>query len=429
MQHYKSNFYFCKTKTLELESSANKRKILNDPVHGLISIPSDFIYDLIEHPYFQRLRNIRQLGVADYVYPGATHSRFLHSIGTLHLMTQALSTLSEKGVIISSEEMEAAFIASLYHDLGHGPFSHAIEYGLTSDISHEEISLLIMQRINSEFNGRLEMAIKMFAGSYERKFFHDLISSQTDMDRLDYLVRDSFYTGVVEGSVGSARIIKMLNVSDDRLVIDEKGVYSIEKFLIARRFMYWQVYMHKTVLSAELLLNRIIERATKLISSGIDIHSTDTIDYFLKRSFSLDELTHEEANMFTDYFLGLDDHELICSIKKWSEQPDRILSDLSKKFLFRKLPAIELDNKPFNDKLIGDLREKIIAGNSYCSEGPEYYVYTGSISNMTYAPSSPRVRILDKSGALRELTEVSDMLDHQALSTSSKKYFLSYPKG
>ena len=406
----------------------NKCKILNDPVHGFIKLPFEFIYDLVEDPWFQRLRFIKQLGLTDMVYPGATHSRFLHSLGALYLMAQALGTLSTKGVDISDEEYEAALIAILCHDLGHGPFSHSLEFNISGKISHEDISLIIMNILNEKYKGKLDTAIKIFSGEYHRRFFNDLVSSQIDMDRLDYLLRDSFYTGVIEGSVGSDRIISMLNISGGRLVVEDKGIYSIEKFLIARRFMYWQVYMHKTVLAADQMLKKIISRARYLIDSGEEVCSTYPVDYFLRTKIKRKELGGGMDNEFAGMFFKLDDNELISSVRQWSENKDKILSDLAASFLFRRLPSIELSDKPFSGSLINEITEALGNAGGFRSEDTGNYIYTGCISNLTYAPSAPSVKIMRRDGSLKELTEVSNILHHEALSKSTKRYFLCFPK-
>ena len=406
----------------------NKLKILNDPVHGFIKIPFEFIYDLIEDPWFQRLRFIRQLGLTDLVYPGATHSRFIHSIGTLYLMDQALNTLMSKGVDISEQEYEAALIAILCHDLGHGPFSHSLEFNFSGAVSHEMISQTVMGLLNEKYKGRLTMAMKMFGGKYERDFFNSLISSQVDMDRLDYLVRDSFFTGVIEGSVGSDRIISMLNVVDDKLVVEEKGVYSIEKFLIARRFMYWQVYMHKTVLAADQLLRRTIERARKLLNDGRNIKSAVSVDYFLKAGYDNKLQSDKDINKFTEMFFRLDDNELVSSVRGWIDSGDSILSDLALSFIYRRLPAIELSESPVNSKKRDRIIEILSKKDDFRIGDIDSYVYTGCISNQTYAPAAPSVKILTREGSLRDLTELSGIVKHEALSKDTKRHFLCYPK-
>jgi HD superfamily phosphohydrolase len=409
----------------------NKRKIINDPVYGFISIPGEFVYDLIEHPWFQRLRNIKQLGLTSFVYPGATHSRFQHGLGALHLMNMAIATLRNKGIIISPVEEEATLIAILLHDAGHGPFSHALENSIINDISHEDISLLLMRKLNEKYSGKLDLAIEIFTGKYYRKFFHELISGQIDMDRLDYLRRDSFFTGVIEGSVGSDRIIRMLNVVDDSLVVDEKGIYSLEKFLIARRLMYWQVYMHKTVLSSESLLVNILKRAKEIANEGDDLFTTPALRFFLYNNIGHSDLTDEGTftpGMIASNFTRLDDSDILVSAKYWADHSDKVLSDLSGRLLRRDLFAIELQNEPFPEKRVKELAN--MAKNQInINPGLEaYYVFTNSISNLAYTPDAPVVKILLKSGKTADISTVSDMFDHRFLSERITKYFLCYPK-
>lgn len=409
----------------------NKRKIINDPVYGFISIPGDFVFDLIEHPWFQRLRNIKQLGLTSFVYPGANHSRFQHGLGALHLMNLAINTLRSKGIDISPLEEEATFIAILLHDAGHGPFSHALENSIISDITHEDLSLLLMQKLNEQFDGKLELAIEIFRGIYPRKFLHELISGQIDMDRLDYLRRDSFFTGVIEGSVGSDRIIRMLNVVDDSLVIDEKGIYSLEKFLIARRFMYWQVYMHKTVLSSESLLVKILKRAKELATEGKDLYATPALRFFLYNKIDHNDIGNDgnfTPGLVAANFTRLDDTDILVSAKYWADQPDKVLADLSDRLLRRDLFAIELQNDPFPEKRVNELRT--LAGNlmNVSPELEDYYVFTNSISNLAYTPDTPEVKILLKSGKTADISTVSDMVEHRFLSERITKYFLCYPK-
>ncbi len=409
----------------------NKRKIINDPVYGFISIPGDFVFDLIEHPWFQRLRNIKQLGLTSFVYPGANHSRFQHGLGALYLMDLAIKTLRSKGVAISEQEEEATLIAILLHDTGHGPFSHALENSIIKGITHEDLSLLLMRKLNETFGGRLDIAIEIFRGSYKRKFLHELVSGQIDMDRLDYLRRDCFFTGVIEGSVGSDRIIRMLNVVDDSLVIDEKGIYSLEKFLIARRLMYWQVYMHKTVLSSESLLVSILKRAKELALEGDDIYATPALRFFLYNQISLADL--KGTGLFTPGLVAanytrLDDTDILVSAKYWSDHSDKILSDLSGRLMRRDLLAIELQNEPFPASRVEKL--KTLAGDvmQISPEMTEYFVFTNGISNLTYTPDAPEVRILLKNGTTAGISSVSDMFDHRFLSERTTKYFLCYPK-
>jgi len=409
----------------------NKRKIINDPVYGFISIPGDLIYDIVGHPWFQRLRNIKQLGLTSFVYPGANHSRFQHCLGALYLMETALATLKSKNVEISDKEEEAALIAILLHDIGHGPFSHALETSIINGIDHEALSLLLMERMNETFGGRLALAIDIFKGTYSRRFLHELIAGQMDMDRLDYLKRDSFFTGVIEGSVGSDRIIRMLNVVDGRLVIDEKGIYSVEKFLIARRLMYWQVYMHKTVLSSESLLVNVLARAKELAMKGVDLYATPALRFFLYNNIGPAEL--ENSGVFTpgiiaDNFTRLDDSDILSSAKYWADHDDNVLADLAGRLISRNLLAVELQNKPFPEERIKELKEKALALMKIGTQTSDYYIFTDSISNLTYAPDAPEVRILLKNGLTAGIREVSDMFDHDLLSEKVTKYFLCYPK-
>ena len=387
----------------------NKRKIINDPVYGFINIPGDIIFDIIEHPWFQRLRNIRQLGLTSFVYPGANHSRFQHCLGALHLMDNALNTLKNKGISISPQEEEAALIAILLHDIGHGPFSHALENSLVRGITHEDLSLLLMRMINDSFNGRLDTAIAIFTGKYKRRFLHELVAGQTDMDRLDYLRRDSFFTGVIEGSVGSDRIIRMLNAVNDRLVIDEKGIYSLEKFLIARRLMYWQVYMHKTVLTSESLLVNVLKRAKYLAISGKEIFATPALRFFLYNDIGPEEL--KGTGIFTPgliakNFTRLDDNDILVSAKYWVDSDDRVLADISDRLINRKLLAIEIQDEPFSKERVKMMRERASETMKIGIEDVDYYVFTGSVFNLTYAPDAPEVRILLKNGNISEITEV-----------------------
>jgi HD superfamily phosphohydrolase len=409
----------------------NKNKIINDPVYGFIRIPGEFIFDLIEHPYFQRLRNIKQLGLTSFVYPGANHSRFQHGLGALNLMDMAISTLREKGISISPEEEEATLIAILLHDAGHGPFSHALENSIIDGISHEDISLLLMQLLNKKYNGRLDLAIEIFAGKYHKRFLHDLISGQIDMDRLDYLRRDSFFTGVIEGSVGSDRIIRMLNVVDNSLVIDEKGIYSLEKFLIARRLMYWQVYMHKTVLASESLLVKVLKRAKELATEGKDIYTTPALRFFLYNKLIKKDLKQEgifTPALIAENFTKLDDSDILVSAKYWIDSSDAVLSDLARRLSGRDLLAIELQNLPFSQNRVNEL--KALTGKllGIVPDYQDYYVFTNSISNMTYAAGSPDVKILLKNGNAADISSVSDIFDHKLLSERITKYFLCYPK-
>lgn len=409
----------------------NKRKIINDPVYGFISIPGELIYDIIEHPWFQRLRNIKQLGLTSFVYPGANHSRFQHCVGALYLMDTALKTLKSKGVEISQSEEEAALIAILLHDIGHGPFSHALEASLINGLRHEDLSLLLMEKLNETFDGRLDMALGIFKGTYSRKFLHELIAGQIDMDRLDYLRRDSFFTGVIEGSVGSDRIIRMLNVVDDKLVTDEKGIYSLEKFLIARRLMYWQVYMHKTVLSSESLLVKVLKRAKSIAMDGIGVFATPALRFFLYNDIGPEDSVGSgrfTPGIIAFNFTRLDDSDVLASAKYWADHSDSVLSDLSRRLINRNLLSVELQNEPFSEVRLYDLRDRAEKLLHIDTEMTDYYVFTNSISNLTYAPDSPEIRILLKNGAITDLTSVSDIFDHKLLSERVTKYFLCYPK-
>ena len=409
----------------------NKRKIINDPVYGFISIPGDFFFDLIEHPWFQRLRNIKQLGLTSFVYPGANHSRFQHCLGAFHLTDLAIGTLRNKGVEISQSEAEAAYCAILLHDIGHGPFSHALESSIIDGISHEDLSLLLMNKLNEEFSGKLGLAIEIFKGTYHRQFFHELISGQIDMDRMDYLRRDSFFTGVIEGSVGSDRIIRMLSVAGDALAIEEKGIYSLEKFLIARRLMYWQVYMHKTVIASESLLLNILKRAKELAKTGFDLYATPALRFFLYNDLDKSDLITEgrfTPGLSARNFTRLDDTDILVSAKYWTDHSDKVLSELSTRLMQRNLMAIELQNDPFPEEKVAELRKDAIRQLQLDPEVSDYYVFTGTISNMAYTSDSPEVKIQLKNGKTADISAVSDMFDHRFISERITKYYLCYPK-
>lgn len=410
----------------------NKKKIVNDPVHGFINIQHPLVFDLIEHPYFQRLRNIKQLGLTYLVYPGANHNRFQHALGALHLMNEAISVLRSKGHIISDEESEAANIAILLHDIGHGPFSHSLEYSIAYNISHETISKCFIHWLNKEMGGRLKMAIEVFEGSYHKQFLHQLVSSQLDMDRLDYLRRDSFFSGVVEGAIGSERIIKMLNVVDDQLVVEAKGIYSIEKFLIARRLMYWQVYLHKTVIVAEQMLIKMLQRARELVKSGDDLFTTPSLKYFLFNDVTADDFSiSESANRPSDalvHFANIDDHDIMVAAKMWSTHKDPVLSKLAGMIIYRKLLRIELKSTPFDPLKVKSIQESVSERFPDIKNNLDYFVFTESISSNTYSPGDDSIKILYNNGDLVDITKASDILNAQALSTEVKKYFLCYPK-
>jgi len=400
------------------KSSTNKLKIINDPVYGFIKIPYDLIFDLIEHPLFQRLRRIRQLGLTHFVYPGANHTRFQHAVGAMHLMGQAIEVIRSKGHAISEQEARAVTIAILLHDIGHGPFSHSLEHSLIKNTSHEEISLLMMEQLNVEFPGELSMAIEIFRNRYPKKFLHQLVSSQLDMDRLDYLKRDSFFTGVTEGVIGSDRIIKMLNVLNDQLVVEEKGIYSIEKFLIARRLMYWQVYLHRTVVASEQVLVMMLKRAQTLSYMGEELFATPALAYFLQ----------EQKQVSLEQFSLLDDNDILTSAKVWCNNSDRVLSMLANGLVNRKLYSVELDNVPFSAERVAEIRGIVKEKLDMSPQEAEYLVVSDSVSNYAYSDMDDRITIMDKHGNTRDIAEASDILNISVLSKTVRKYFLCYPR-
>jgi HD superfamily phosphohydrolase len=409
----------------------NKKKIINDPVHGLLTIHNELIFDIINHPYFQRLRRIRQLGLTEFVYPGAIHTRFHHALGAMHLMSVCLNTLRSKSHTISEEEYEAALIAILLHDIGHGAFSHALETTILADVPHEEISLLIMEHLNQEFGGRLSLAIQMFNNEYEKKFFNQLVSSQLDMDRMDYLQRDSFFTGVSEGKVGADRIIKMLEIRNDQIVIEEKGIYSIENFLNARRLMYWQVYLHKTTVSTEQMLIQTIRRARFLAQNGEVVFATPALDLFLKNNVDL-QLFKTEKN-YLKAFARLDDYDIWGAIKLWTDHKDNVLSELSKMLINRKLFRVKLDNeripldlkRQVHDKIKNEMR---FNGSTLQEEEINYFLSHGIITNSAYVSGDQKIQILKKSGEILDVAQASDLPNIKALTKIVKKYYLCYPK-
>lgn len=412
-----------------IQQQINKKKIINDPVLGFINLQSEIIFDIIEHPVFQRLRRIKQLGLSNLVFPGANHSRFEHALGASHLMRQAISALRLKGHEITDAEAEAVTAAILLHDIGHAPFSHVLENTLV-EISHEEISLLLMNQLNEHFEGKLDLAIQIFTNKYKKRFLHQLVSSQLDMDRLDYLNRDSFFTGVAEGTVGVERIIKMLNVWNDQLVVDEKGIYSIEKFLISRRLMYWQVYLHKTVVSAESLLINILKRSKELATAGEPIYSTPALKIFLENNFSPADFRKNklvEGKTVSDWYSVLDDNDISISIKEWQSHPDLVLSSLAKSLNNRRLFKIQLQTEPFTQKTV----EKIISSITRDITGEEalskYFLMTGEITNNAYNKHNEKILVLDKTGKTKDMQQASDM-NLNALTKTIRKYFLCYPK-
>ncbi len=404
----------------------NKNKIINDPVYGFVAIPSALIFDLISHPYFQRLRFIRQLGVSDFVYPGAVHTRFHHALGAMHLMGRALESLRKKNIEISSDELEAAQIAILLHDIGHGPLSHSLEETLLPGIHHESLSYLFMKALNKEFGGMLDLALKIFRNSYARKFFHQLVSSQLDIDRLDYLKRDSFFTGVMEGTIGIDRIIAMLHVHDDQLVVEEKGIFSIENFLQARRLMYWQVYLHKTAVSAERMLVNIVRRAQYIVLAGQEINGSEALLWFLKNPFSLSEFSHlpEALEMFGQ----LDDHDIWGSIKLWRNHPDAILSGLCNRLLQRDIFQIQLTTAPIKKTQIEKVRLEIHHAFGVLRNDANYLFSHGTVSNEAYVSGGQAINILLKNGQVIDLVQASDLPTIQAMSKIVKKNYLCWPK-
>ncbi len=404
-------------------------KIINDPVHGFITVPYDVTLSLINHPYFQRLRRIKQLGLTHLVYPGALHTRFHHALGAFHLMNNAIETLRQKGLEINDEEKSAAEIAILLHDIGHGPFSHALEKSLVSDISHEEISRIFMDQLNKDLDGQLTDAIDIFNGktNASKKFLHELVSSQLDLDRLDYLARDSFYTGVSEGVVGVERIIKMINVIQGRLTVENKGIYSIEKFLISRRLMYWQVYLHKTVLSAEQLLVKILERAMDLARKGHSLFCTPALEFFLYNQVKSSDFQGNSSLIAT--FANLDDHDVMSAIKTWASHSDKMLARLCQNMINRNLFKTVITDQPIEAKQIMQLKNRVAHLFGVNEEEAGYMVFHSTITNAAYEPAEGiNINILFNSGKVADIAEASDQYSISALSKPVKKYFLCYPR-
>lgn len=404
--------------------SGNKSKIINDPLHGFLAIPSALVFDVVQHPYFQRLRRIRQLGMSEWVYPGATHTRFHHALGAMSLMTKAIETLRRKGVEITDAEAEGAILGILMHDIGHGPYSHTLEYTLAQGVNHELISIMLMERMNAEFGGALTLAIEIFKGEYsEKPFLHQLISGQLDMDRLDYLMRDSFYTGVSEGIVGVDRIIHMLNVKDGDLVVEEKGIYSVEKFLVARRLMYWQVYLHKTVIAADALLVSILQRAREMAKQGHALGSYHPLMHFLFKDVNLEDFTQEDL----DLFVQLDDIDIMSAIKEWQFHEDGILSEMSKRLLRRHLPKIKVQLTPVDFGL-----EQLMRAQAAAVFGVEdeqilnYFVHVGVLKNDAYKSDGGGIRIMKKEGSLVDVAEASDNYNLASLKDTVTKYYITY---
>ena len=402
----------------------NKLKIFNDPIYGFISIPNELIYDLIQHPYFQRLRRISQMGLSYLVYPGANHTRFHHALGCMHLMQKAIETLRFKDVAISPEEENALYIAILLHDIGHGPFSHAMEKSIVEDVHHEAISLLFMNQLNDEFDGRLSLAIQVFKGDYHRKFMLQLISSQLDMDRMDYLKRDSFYTGVAEGNVNSERLIQMMNVVDGVLVIEEKGIYSVEKFLLSRRLMYWQAYLHKTSLVAELILMKVLKRAKELTLKGISLPCSEPLQFFMQNKITLEDFNAENLDLFSQ----LDDFDIISALKVWQRQDDFILSTLSKMIINRDLLKIKMSGEKIPTEEVQELKEKFAREHNISQLEADYFIFRGKIKNQAYSKEAEPIRIFKKDKTIEDVVEASDQLNLKSLSKLVTKYYICFPK-
>ncbi len=404
--------------------TTNKLKVLNDPIYGFVSIPFPIIFDLIQHPYFQRLRRITQMGLSYLVYPGAHHTRFQHAIGAMHLMQKVVNVLKQKGVSINIEEEKALYIAILLHDIGHGPFSHALENSIVNNIHHEEISLLLMEELDTIFLGELTLAIDIFKGNYHRNFMLQLISSQIDMDRMDYLKRDSFYSGVAEGNINSDRIIQMMNVVDDTLVIEEKGIYSVEKFLVARRLMYWQTYLHKTGVAAENILINILKRAKELVSKGEKLICSDVLHFFLTEKISIIEFKNFGLKKFT----LLDDFDIISALKNWENHPDFILKTLCKSILHREIFGIKISINNIDINEVNYLKNKLLKNNNLTENELDYFVFTGTLSNQAYHSKKNPIYILKKDETIINAKEISYILNSKNFTKRTLKHYVCFPK-
>jgi hypothetical protein len=404
----------------------NKQKIINDPIYGFITIPGDLVFDIIEHRYFQRLRRIKQLGLTSYVYPGALHTRFHHALGAMHLMLTCIDTLKSKGTEITPEEAEGAIIAILLHDIGHGPFSHALESVIVKDVHHEEISLHFMNKLNEHFNGRLSLAIQIFQNKYHKSFLHQMVSSQLDMDRLDYLKRDSFFTGVSEGIINSDRIISMLRVHNDTLSVEAKGIYSIEKFIIARRLMYWQVYLHKTVLCAEHMLVNILRRAKYLVQKGVELPATPPFAFFLKNEITKHQFFNDVS--VAEIFSRLDDYDIFTAIKMWQWHDDKVLNILCNNMVDRKLWHIEIGNKAFDESKMSAIKKRVQEQLNLTAEEASYFVISDSVSNNAYKPGDDKINLLYRDGSMIDIADAADQLNISVLSNTVEKFFMCYPK-
>ena len=403
-----------------------ERKIINDPVFGFINIPKGLLYDIVRHPLLQRLTRIKQVGLSSVVYPGAQHTRFQHSLGAFYLMSEAITQLTSKGNFIFDSEAEAVQAAILLHDIGHGPFSHVLEDTIVQGVSHEEISLMLMERMNKEMNGQLSLAIQIFKDEYPKRFLHQLVSGQLDMDRLDYLRRDSFYTGVTEGNIGSARIIKMLDVADDRLVIESKGIYSIENFLTARRLMYWQVYLHKTSVAYERMLISTLLRAKELASQGVELFASPALHFFLYNDINHTEF-HNNPDCLEN-FIQLDDNDIWTALKVWSNHPDKVLSTLSLGMINRNIFKVENSAEPIGEDRIKELTLQISQQLGITLSEANYFVSTPSIEKNMYDPADDSIDIIYKDGTIKNIAEASDMLNISLLSKKVKKYYLCYKR-
>ena len=403
-----------------------ERKIINDPVFGFINIPKGLLYDIVRHPLLQRLTRIKQVGLSSVVYPGAQHTRFQHSLGAFYLMSEAITQLTSKGNFIFDSEAEAVQAAILLHDIGHGPFSHVLEDTIVQGVSHEEISLMLMERMNKEMNGQLSLAIQIFKDEYPKRFLHQLVSGQLDMDRLDYLRRDSFYTGVTEGNIGSARIIKMLDVADDRLVIESKGIYSIENFLTARRLMYWQVYLHKTSVAYERMLISTLLRAKELASQGVELFASPALHFFLYNDINHTEF-HNNPDCLEN-FIQLDDNDIWTALKVWSTHTDKVLSTLSTGMINRNIFKVEISSEPINEDRKKELTLHISQQLGITLSEANYFVSTPSIEKNMYDPADDSIDIIYKDGTIKNIAEASDMLNISLLSKKVKKYYLCYQR-
>jgi HD superfamily phosphohydrolase len=404
----------------------NKKKIINDPVYGFVSIPSGFIFDLIQHPFLQRLRYIKQVSMTHLVYPGALHTRFQHVVGAMHLMQLAIDTLRSKEVLITEEEEAAVLIAILLHDIGHGPFSHSLEHTIIEGVSHEVISALLMNKLNTQFEGRLDLAITIFNDQYHRKFLHQLVSGQLDIDRMDYLNRDSFFTGVSEGVISFDRIIKMLTVKDDELVVEVKGIYSVEKFLIARRLMYWQVYLHKTVIAAEQMLIKALARAKELSNEGRELFATPALSHFLRNKITA--ANFEEDPIHLAWFTKLDDTDIMSALKTWCDHDDFILRTLCSKLMKRDLFRTEMRNTDFTDIELDEIKKQVKSYFRLKDNEIDYFFYHQVIQNSAYSAESSPIKIVNNKGDLTDIAEASDLSNLEALSKRVVKYTISYPK-